>query len=271
LKQVVIIAFLYAFIYWNNHWLVVTEHDYVSEKVPANFDGMRIAQVSDLHDALFGEGNERLIERVREAKPDVIFITGDVVDSNRFKLEQSLTTVRGLVQIADVYYVLGNHEVATNRVPEIYAKLSALGVNVLPNTAVVLERDGEQLAIVGIEDPLMNPNTANMLDKALVNVPKGMFTLLLAHRPEMFQVYTDYKMDMVFSGHAHGGQFRIPCFGGLIAPGQGWLPKYTAGIYENTETKMVVSHGLGNSAMPQRLFNLPQIVVVELKNKSLEE
>lgn len=267
LKLVVIFACLYAFLYWNNHWLIVTQYTYESEKVPAKFDGLRIVQISDLHDALFGERNETLIAKVRQAEPDIIFLTGDMIDSNRLNLEQSLEAVRGLIQIADVYYVLGNHEVATNRVSEIYAKLKALGVNILPNTSVMLERNGEQIAIVGIEDPLMNPNTANTLEMALVDVPKDMFTLLLAHRPEMFPIYVDYKMDMVFSGHAHGGQFRIPGVGGLIAPGQGWLPKYTSGIYARSGTQMIVSRGLGNSGVPQRVFNLPQIVVVELKSK----
>lgn len=240
---------------------------YTSDKVPTAFDGFRIVQVSDLHDAEFGEGNEKLIRLVREAKPDVIFITGDVIDSNRYNLAQSMEAVRGLVQIVDVYYVLGNHEVATNDVPTIYRELQSAGVTILPNISVTLEKDGDQLVIAGIEDPLMNKNTETMLETALVNVPEELFTLLLAHRPEMVNVYTDYGMDVVFSGHAHGGQFRIPGVGGLIAPGQGWLPTYTAGVYERADTSMVVSRGLGNSGVPQRLFNLPEVVVVELKSE----
>lgn len=245
----------------------MTEYVYKSENVPSAFDGMRIVQVSDLHDAMFGENNEALITKVRGAKPDAIFITGDVIDSNRYDLEQSMEAVRGFVEIADVYYVLGNHEVATNQVSTIYETLVDAGVRVLANDAVVLEQQGEKLAIVGIEDQLMNPNTAHMLDQALNSVPANSLTVLLAHRPEMIRVYADYGMDIVFSGHAHGGQFRIPGLGGLIAPGQGWLPTYTAGMYEREKTSMVVSRGLGNSGVSQRLFNLPEVVVVQLQQQ----
>ncbi|GLC90166.1 metallophosphoesterase [Lysinibacillus piscis] len=262
---VVAIMFIMLFLYANNHWIVVNEHVFESDKVPASFDGLRIVQVSDLHDALFGDGQQKLVAKVEAAKPDLIFITGDVVDSNRYKLEQSIQAVKGLVALADVYYVLGNHEVATNKVDEIYEALSSLGVHVMANESTVLERNGERLAIVGIEDPLMGRNTSEMLTEATVGVSQDMFKLLLAHRPEVFSTYVEHGVDLAFTGHAHGGQVRIPGIGGLIAPGQGLFPVYTAGIYEEKATKMVVSRGLGNSVMPFRIFNRPEIVVVELK------
>lgn len=262
-----LLIFIVVFLYVNNHWLVVSEHVFESEKVPESFDGLRVVQVSDLHDAVFGDKQEKLVAKVRATKPDIIFITGDVVDSNRYNLEQSLQAVEGLVALAEVYYVLGNHEVATNKVNEIYEALSSLGVHVMANESTILERNGERLAIVGIEDPLMGRTTEEMLEMATVDVPQGMLKLLLAHRPEMFDVYVASRIDMAFSGHAHGGQVRIPGVGGLFAPGQGLLPKYTAGIYEAETTKMVVSRGLGNSVVPYRLFNLPEIVVVELHHK----
>lgn len=266
-KWIIRLAILYVFLYFNNHWLVVSEHMYESDKVPAAFDGLRVVQVSDLHDALFGEGNKRLIDKIRMAEPDVIFITGDVVDSNRYNLQQSLQAVNEFVKIADVYYVLGNHEVATNQVTKIYKSLTELGVTVLSNDSLLIERGGQQVAIVGIEDPLMNKHTKDMLQTALVGVPGETMTLLLAHRPEKFSSYANANIDLVFSGHAHGGQVRIPGVGGLISPGQGYLPKYTSGIYEEADTKMVVSRGLGNSIVPFRILNLPEIVVVELKSK----
>ncbi len=253
--------------YVNNHWLVVSEHVFESEKVPESFDGLRIVQISDLHDALFGDTQEKLIAKVKATQPDIIFITGDVIDSNRYDLEQSLQAVQGLVELADVYYVLGNHEVATNKVSEIYEALSSLGVHIMANESTVLERNGERLAIVGIEDPLMGRTTEEMLNLATTYVPQDMLKLLLAHRPEVFNVYVASRIDLAFTGHAHGGQIRIPGLGGLVAPGQGMLPKYTAGIYEGQETKMVVSRGLGNSTVPYRIFNLPEIVVMELKTK----
>lgn len=259
------LVFMVVFLYVNNHWLVVNEHVFESEKVPESFDGLRIVQVSDLHDAVFGNNQEKLVAKVKKTNPDIIFITGDVVDSNRYNLEKSLQAVRGLVALADVYYVLGNHEVATNKVSDIYEALSSLGVHVMANESTVLERDGERLAIVGIEDPLMGRSTEEMLDIATAYLPQDMLKLLLAHRPEVFDTYVEQEIDLVFSGHAHGGQIRIPGIGGLIAPGQGLLPKYTTGIYESNMTKMVVSRGLGNSSVPYRIFNLPEIIVMELK------
>ncbi len=265
LYVVFFLVFIVIFLYVNNHWLVVSKHVYESEKVPVSFDGLRIVQISDLHDALFGNNQQKLIAKVKATNPDYIFITGDVIDSNRFNLEQSLQAVRGLVELADVYYVLGNHEVATNKVSEIYEALSSLGVHVMANESTVLERNGERLAIVGIEDPLMGRTTEEMLDIATAYIPEDMLKLLLAHRPEVFSTYVNQEIDLVFSGHAHGGQVRIPGIGGLVAPGQGMFPKFTAGVYEEGKTKMIVSRGLGNSSVPFRIFNRPEIIIMDLK------
>lgn len=266
-KLIIFVVALYIFLQVNNKWLVVTEHVYESERVPASFDGYRITQVTDLHDAIFGEGQERLIEKVRATNPDAIFITGDLIDSNRYDLDNSLDAVKGFVEMADVYYVLGNHEVATRKMTEIYTALTELGVHVMPNSATMLEQDGEQIIIAGIEDPLMGYTTQGMLDEALRDMPDDTLTLLLSHRPERFDTYVDNAIDIVFTGHAHGGQIRLPFIGGLVAPGQGYFPKYTAGTYKSGETTMVVSRGLGNSIVPYRIFNLPEIVVVELKKQ----
>ena len=258
---------VYLFLYVNNHWIVITEHVYESKKVPKNFDGFRIAQVSDLHDASFGIEQSKLVEKVRETNPDIIVITGDVIDSNRYDLQQSLKAVEQFVEIAEVYYVIGNHEVAMNRVRQIYGTLKELGVHILPNTFVTLERHDEVLNIMGIEDPLNGFETQTMLNVAKEEMNENTFTILLAHRPEMFYTYVVNDIDLVFSGHAHGGQVRIPFIGGLFAPSQGFLPTYTAGIYEEDETTMAVSRGLGNSTVPFRILNLPEIVVVELKTE----
>lgn len=246
----------------------MTEHVYESEKVPESFDGFRITQVSDLHDAVFGENQEHLVEKVRKTNPNVIFITGDVIDSNRYHLEQSLDAVRQLVDIAEVYYVIGNHEVAINKVDEIYEAMREIGVHIMPNTSVTLKHDsGESISLIGIEDPLNGFETQEMLNEAMVNVDKEKLMVLLAHRPEKFNTYVANGIDLVFSGHAHGGQIRFPGLGGLVAPGQGLFPKYTAGTYEDGNTTMNVSRGLGNSSVPYRIFNLPELVVVELKTK----
>lgn len=265
LKLIIFIVVVYIFLYINNNWLVTTEHIHESDKIPASFDGFRIAQVTDLHDATFGENQSRLVEKVRATNPDVIFITGDIVDSRRYDLENSLQAVRQFTEIADVYYVIGNHEVALNLMDEIYAALIEIGVHVLPNDAVLLERNGEQIVIAGIEDPLMGQNVGRSIDQAMQSIDKDLFTVLLSHRPEQFDAYVKANIDLVMTGHAHGGQIRVPFIGGLVAPSQGIMPKYSAGIFEEQQTKMIVNRGLGNSLFPYRIFNLPEVYVIQLK------
>ncbi|OCS86613.1 metallophosphoesterase [Caryophanon tenue] len=262
---VVILLGGYIFLEVNNQWLVTTEYVYEAEEIPESFDGFRIVQVSDLHDAQFGSQQQRLINKVEQQQPDAIFLTGDLIDSNRYDLEQSLQAVEAFVDMAPVYYVLGNHEVATNLVDDIYARLEALGVETLKNEAVTLTRVAQTMTIAGIEDPLMNTPTEEMLVQAFHDVPDAQFSLLLAHRPEMVALYGQSEADVVFTGHAHGGQIRIPFVGGLIAPGQGYFPQYTSGRYDEGTTTMYLSRGLGNSVVPYRIFNLPEIVVVELR------
>ncbi len=267
LKLVLFVAVVYVFLYVNNNWMITTKLVHESEKIPKSFHGYRVTQITDLHDATFGKNQSRLVEKVRKTKPDAIFITGDLVDSRRYDLQNSLQAVEQFVEIADVYYVLGNHEVALNLMDEIYLALTDLGVHVLPNDAVVLERDGERIAIAGIEDPLMGRSVGEMINQAMEGVDVELFTMLLSHRPEQFETYVEKEMDYVFTGHAHGGQIRVPFIGGLVAPSQGLLPKYTAGIFEENNTTMVISRGLGNSIFPYRIFNLPQIITVELQQK----
>ena len=261
-----VVAFL-LFLYANNQLLVITDYTIESEKLPKVFDNYRIVQISDLHDATFGDNQQRLVEKVRATNPDAIFLTGDLIDSRRYDLQNSLDAVEQFVTFADVYYVLGNHEVALNMTDEIYEALIRLGVQVLPNESLEIERDGERLTIIGIEDPLMGKEPQQMLDEAMTTVDKNSFKILLSHRPEIFEVYVKNAIDVVFTGHAHGGQIRLPFTDGLFAPGQGWLPTRTSGMHEADETKMIVSRGLGNSVLKQRLFNLPEIVIVDLKSR----
>ncbi|WP_391118911.1 metallophosphoesterase [Psychrobacillus sp. L3] len=263
-KWLVVLVVLAAILYVGNKTIQTTEIIVDSKKIPANFNGLKIVQISDLHDATFGENQARLVKKVKHASPDLIFITGDLIDSNRYDLGNSLDVVEQIVEIAPVYYVTGNHEISTNDVDHIKSKLLDLGVQVLSNKEQIIEKSGERIRIIGIEDPLSGVSIADALSKFKKTED---FTLVLSHRPEAFQDYVDNQLDVVFSGHAHGGQFRIPGLGGLVAPGQGLFPKYTAGLYEEKDTKMIVSRGLGNSVIPVRVFNTPELVVVTLRAK----
>ncbi len=260
-----------GFAWVNNNWIVTTEYSVQSDKVPDTFAGKRIVQVSDLHNAEFGDQQQSLLDKVEAANPDAIFITGDLIDSDRYDLERSLAAVDGLVEMSKVYYVIGNHEVSSNRLDdEIVPALEERGVEVLRNRSLMWEQDGEAIQIAGIDDPLMDiylheeEFTRNSIAEAGLN---DAFTLLLAHRPEQLETYASEGIDVVFAGHAHGGQIRIPGLGGLIAPGQGWFPRMTEGVFESGDTQLVLSRGLGNSGFPLRVFNLPEVVVVTLENE----
>lgn len=262
---------LLGFAWVNNNWIVTTEYSVQSDKVPDAFAGKRIVQVSDLHNAEFGDQQQSLLDKVEAANPDAIFITGDLIDSDRYDLERSLAAVDGLVELSEVYYVIGNHEVSSNRLDdEIVPALEERGVQVLRNRSLMWEQDGEAIQIAGIDDPLMDiylheeEFTRNSIAEAGLN---DAFTLLLAHRPEQLETYASEGIDVVFAGHAHGGQIRFPGLGGLIAPGQGWFPSMTEGVFESGDTQLVLSRGLGNSGFPLRVFNLPEVVVVTLENE----
>ena len=264
LKIVSILCFIYVFYIVNNEWLVITSYEYTSDRVPASFEGYKIVQVSDLHGAELGKNHRKLIRKVKSTEPDIIFVTGDVIDSRRYDLEKSLRAIEQLVAIAPVYYVLGNHEVATNEMNHIYEQLELIGVHTLKNERGIVDLNGEKIALAGIEDPLMGKSVSEMMRTATRGIDSSTFTILLSHRPEKFDSYVEQSLDLVFTGHAHGGQIRLPFIGGLIAPSQGWFPKYTDGLFEAGETTMVVSRGIGNSVFPLRVFNRPEIVEMTL-------
>lgn len=259
------------YMYYGNRTIEVTSMDIHSSKIPPSFNGYKIVQLSDVHDSKFGEHHSDVIEKVVNVEPDAIFITGDLIDRNRYDLEQSLDLVNGLKDIAPIYYVTGNHEISTNDQLHIQEELTRLGVHVLSDEFMLIENAyGERMLIGGIEDPLNSvledeEATRISLNKTFNDTSDRVFKILLAHRPEQFEVYVDYDIDLIFSGHTHGGQIRLPFIGGVFAPGQGWFPTYLSGHYEKQETQMIVSRGLGNSVIPIRLFNQPEIIVVTLQ------
>ncbi len=242
--------------------------------LPESLNHFRIIQLSDIHDSKFGESNSDLVNKVNGLSPDAIFITGDFIDRNRYDLDQSLEIVKQLQDVASFYFVTGNHEISTNDEEHIKNELTELGVKVLSNESVLIGNgEGEQIAIGGIEDPLSSnldekEYVEQVINEAFQDIPDEMFKILLSHRPEQFNVYVERQIDLIFSGHAHGGQIRIPVIGGLVAPGQGWFPKYTSGVHELDGTIMVVSRGLGNSLVPVRVFNRPEVIVVTLTSST---
>ena len=258
---------------WDNAALEVNEFEIVSDRIPQGFDGFRIAQVSDLHNARFGEDNAKLIEMLSQTEPDLIVLTGDLIDSRDTDVEVALDFARQAVEIAPVYYVSGNHESRVTAYVELKTGLLNAGVIVLENQKVEITRGQEHITLIGIDDPSFRESylfgdAAGVAEQVIGDLQEASdgYTILLSHRPELFDVYVDNEMDLVFSGHAHGGQFRLPFVGGLVAPNQGFFPEYDAGQFTEEKTTMIVSRGVGNSIIPLRFNNRPEIIVVTLHN-----
>lgn len=269
---VVILVLGVIWVLWSNTALELSRYTLTSEMLPTSFDGFRIAQISDLHNAEFGKGNEKLLAMLRDAEPSIIVITGDMIDSRRTNIGIALEFAREAVKIAPCYYISGNHEARVREYEELKVGLSTLGVIVLEDAKVMIDRRGESFTLVGVSDPSFHTDylfgddetvMRGKLDELIDEADE--FTVLLSHRPELFDIYEESSVDLILSGHAHGGQFRLPFVGGLVAPNQGLFPKYDGGMYGDGGTKMIVSRGVGNSIIPIRLNNRPEVVLVELR------
>ena len=274
ITAVIVLICLAIWTLWSNTALEITEYEIMSDRIPQVFDGFRIAQISDLHNAEFGEGNWKLIQMLSQTDPDIIVLTGDLIDSRQTDLDVALEFAWQAGKIARVYYVSGNHEARVPEYEDVKNGLVKAGVVILENQKVQITREGESITLMGIDDPSFQESylfgdaegVAKQAISDLQDASDG-YTILLSHRPELFDTYVDSGVDLVFSGHAHGGQFRLPFVGGLVAPNQGVFPRYDAGQFTEENTAMLVSRGAGNSIIPVRFNNRPEIVVAQLKSQ----
>ncbi len=265
---------LVIWIAWGNTALELNTYAVTSSRLPQSFDGYRIAHISDLHNAEMGEGNEKLLVMLREADPDMIAITGDLIDSRNTNVEIALQFAQEAMKIAPCYYVSGNHEARVNEYEELKNGLISAGVIILEDAQTEISIEGQTITLIGVNDPsfqtdyLFSDSETVMNSKLTeLHTDGEAFTILLSHRPELFDAYAEHDVDLVLSGHAHGGQFRLPFIGGVVAPNQGLFPEYDAGIYTDGNTNMLVSRGVGNSILPFRINNLPEVILIELQTK----
>ncbi len=246
-----------------NTEVTAVHYTFRSAKVKGALEGFRITQISDLHNREFGRDNCRLLALTEAQLPDLLVITGDLMDSYHTDLDRALNSAGRLARIAPCYYVTGNHEqrMSLRRQTEFYRALAAAGVVVLRNEAVTLGM-GESFRLLGVD---CNQGRTDALLRLMADRSADELNILLSHKPHYAQYYERAGVDLVLTGHAHGGQWRLPGVGAIYAPGQGLLPKYTAGMYRLGKTVMCVSRGLGNSSFPLRLENKPELVTVTLR------
>lgn len=270
----IILTILVIFLMWQNNFIVLTNYEYKNKKIPKGFNGYKILHISDLHNKNF---YGRLTKKIKDINPDVILITGDLIDRRKTRIDIAMEFISEAVEIAPIYYVSGNHEQLSDSYVELKAELKKYNVSILDNGYIALNNNEDEIGLMGIADPTIiqseethskEKNTLyaeGVLKKLYKNVYTE-FNILLSHRPELFRVYRAMNVDLAFSGHAHGGQIRIPFIGGVLSPNQGFFPKYSEGMIVEGDTSMLVSRGLGNSLFPFRIFNRPELVVVNLKN-----
>jgi hypothetical protein len=272
---IVIICFILLiaiYLYYENSTLKITKHVIKSGKIDNRFNDYKIAHISDFHNVSIKRLHNKIVNTLKIEKPDIIVITGDIVDDQPKK--HTLSFVSRIKNISDIYYVSGNHEKKMGLYNELKEDLINENISVLENQIIDINKNGASIYLLGIIDPSFasKAKDSNKIINDLINrinYDKSKYNILLSHRPEAFDIYCDNKIDLVFTGHAHGGQVRV--FGhGLFAPNQGILPKYTSGVIRNENTNMVVSRGIGNSKFPFRINNRPELVIVTLEGDKNE-
>lgn len=241
-----------GFLYYENKTISVSSY-----KFGTGNKRFRITQVSDLHGTEFGKNNEKLFICLREQNPDIIAVTGDLIFSYNPQRLPAERFVREASKIAPIYFVTGNHEerLSVSRRKELEELITSCGGTVLDNDEVLLD-DGKFI-LRGVSD-------RNLAAANLNTEPADRPLVLLAHEPQYIELFKRSSADIILTGHAHGGQIRLPIVGGLQAPCQGMLPKYTAGCHYLGKTKLIISRGLGRSIFPFRVFNRPELVNIDL-------
>lgn len=244
--------------------LILRTYTVVSPKLTAE---VRLAVVTDFHSS---DNADDVVAMVTSCAPDAVLMVGDMFDDDTANrpTERTLSLMRQLSALYPCYYVSGNHEAWTGEMDALYQQTEEAGVTVLRMSSGVLTVRGQRIALCGIPDPYEMvfsgaPDTEEQLRQALEDVDSADFTVLLAHRPELLAKYAQFPLDLVVSGHAHGGQVRIPgVLNGLYAPNQGWFPKLAGGAYTQDGTTLIVSRGLAVRTRLPRIFNRPEVVLV---------
>lgn len=269
LLVLILVLLVVAGIWYYETYTIDTEEIIVSSAtLPEGFQDFRIAQVSDIHGKVFGDNQVDLIAAIADTNPNIIVLTGDIVDDDS-QISDLPDLLIPLVELAPTFYISGNHE-WTMDIDAVWDMMDACGVTSLRNEYVPLTQNGQTILLAGFDDPNgpADQKTPAQVMKELRLEHGDCFVVALYHRNDQLDTFTDLGVDLVLSGHGHGGIIRLPYIGGLIDTDRTFLPDYTDGLYQNGDTQMVVSRGLGgNGGWDFRLGNHPHLPIIVLNGK----
>ena len=278
-----IFILMYLYIKYNVNTLEVTKYVVENKKVPKEFDGYNIVQISDLHSKLFGENNKKLIQKIKSLNPDIVVFTGDLIDGENNNYNVALDFMKEISKLYRVYYIIGNHEQKSlikkykDEYKDYFNKLHQIDFVNLDNNKVEIVKGDSNINLYGLTVPYScykylfdNQETTSIdidfLEEKLGKVDREQFNILLAHTPFYFDEYEKWGADLTLCGHVHGGIVRLPLVGGLLSPDRKFFPKYDLGKYIKNKSTMIVSKGLGGSKVLIRVNCKPEIVNIKLKN-----
>lgn len=260
-------------IYLDNKFLNVSKYEIKSNKLPIEFNKFKIVHLSDFHSYDFGKNNIKVIEKINDENPDIIVMTGDMVNKYDNNFDRFLKLSETLSKSYRIYYIVGNHEkrLRDYHLNFIIEKLSQFNIQILNDEKVIIKRKNAFINIYGIDIPLSfykirnrPSNIEDAVGSVLKRCKEKEYNILLAHNPLYFEIYSKFSVDLTLSGHVHGGMVRLPFVGGVLSPERKLFPKYSSGVYKINNKELIVSRGLGHSKPGMRLFNMPEIVSITL-------
>ncbi|MCG8485589.1 MAG: metallophosphoesterase [Clostridia bacterium] len=284
LKMIILITiaiFAIVIIYISTMWIEVSKKEIITDQLPESIEALKIIHLADLHGKDLGQNNKKIIDTINKEQPDFIVLTGDMINSTDDDGHATVALLQNLNNRYPVYYAYGNHDLYCRlHTPDVFSayinKVAETGCFILDDEMLSFEKNGESIGIYGLSSipyrKKVRKNkvrkdqfTAQFIETKIGSASKERFDILLAHDPTWFQEYSDWKADLILSGHIHGGAIRLPFLGGVISPNRTLFPKYDSGIYHNNDSILYVSRGLGTSVERIRIFNRPEIAVIVVK------
>lgn len=245
-----------------NSQLAIVHYTIQTDKVTSP---VRIALITDLHSCDYGPDQAHVLQPIEQSQPDIVLLGGDIVD-DVLPQKNAKIVLEALAKKYPTYYVSGNHEYWSGQIGAIKQMIRQTGITVLEGDSLNIMLGQTSLRLSGIDDPEVDRSDFKSQLDTVKNLSSPQFHILLAHRPELIDDYLVGDFDLNLSGHAHGGQWRIPgLLNGLFAPNQGFFPKYAGGRYDFSDTTLIVSRGLARETtrLP-RLFNRPELVIIDV-------